>query len=116
MYIYLNDTYRVRVDSLYFLLEKYSEVPEKKPKQTYMKWVNLGYFGRLDHLLHRILHDLLAEGEEEHKTTEEIHALFSRLEEKIDNLGQRCVTIFEKEKWYPEFKKEYKRVAGSEIE
>ena len=97
MRIYLNDEYRIHIDKFCFVLEKYSK----------SCWSSLGYYGKIDGLLNAIMMEELAEDGGEYKTIEEIRNSFDSLEEKIDNLGRKCVTIFDREKWYPEFEEKY---------
>jgi hypothetical protein len=105
--IVLSDEYRIQVDSLNFLLEKKVKFLSKKDGGLKTKWIKVGHFSKIDQLLSTVTHNLMADDSKEYSTILEIGEMFQSLQEKVDEIGRECVTIFGREKWYSEFEKQH---------
>ena len=49
----LDEDFKVSADKMNFVLEKRSEVKDRKTEEIKYVWKDVGYFGRLEHLLEK---------------------------------------------------------------
>lgn len=64
MPLQLNDDYRIEKDKLNWILqERRVSEPDDETEIPQERWVNIGFFGKIEHLVNRLISDGLKESE-----------------------------------------------------